>query len=181
MKLPLRCYGDPVLRKKAEPVAAITPEIIQLAHDMIETMMANNGVGLAAPQVGHSLRLYVFCDEILNEEGHAELGAPQVAINPVLSHPSKEMEESMEGCLSIPGIRVHVSRPRSIHIRYQNLEGKWIEQELAGFVARVNMHENDHLNGVLHIDRTSAEEKRQVASRLRAMEKKEMQKIEDKE
>ncbi len=176
MKLPLRCYGDPILRKKAEPVVSITPEIVQLAHDMIETMQASHGVGLAAPQVGHSLRLYVFCDEMEDAEGHSELGPPQVAINPVISHPSKEMEESMEGCLSIPGIRVHVSRPRSIHIRYQNLVGAWVEQELVGFIARVNMHENDHLNGVLHVDRAPSEEKKQIAIRLRKMEKMEMEK-----
>jgi peptide deformylase len=166
MKLKIHYYGDPVLRKKAQPIEAITPEIIQLAQDMIETMIQQNGVGLAGPQVGKLLRIYVFRDEVLNAKGHYELGPPHVAINPVLSAPSKETEEMLEGCLSIPGVHVRVSRPKKIHVRYQTLEGEIVEKELEGFLARVNMHENDHLNGTLHIDRASDKERKSIEAAL---------------
>lgn len=167
MKLPLTYYGNPILRKKALLIEKITPEIVQLAHDMIETMMIHNGVGIAAPQVGKSCRLYIFRNEWQNAQGDYELGAPEVVINPELSNPSKEMEEMVEGCLSIPGVQVKVKRPRKIHIRYQNLQGLWIEADLEGFLARVNMHENDHLNGVLHVDRADPKERGYVENALR--------------
>ena len=98
-KLKIHYYDDPVLRAKAKTIEEITPEIIQLAQDMVEAMIEYNGVGLAAPQIGELLRIYVFRDEWLNENGQYELGQPQVAINPVLSAPSKETETMLEGCL----------------------------------------------------------------------------------
>lgn len=171
MKLPICYYGNPILRKKARSVHEITPEIVQLSESMIETMIALNGVGLAAPQVGQLLRLYVFRDEQLDESGHYILGPPQVAINPLLSKPSEEFEEMVEGCLSIPGVHVKVMRPKKIHIVYLNLEGKHIEQELVGFLARVNMHENDHLNGVLHIDRASPKDRKACEPILQKIKK----------
>jgi len=166
MKLKIRYYGDPVLRTKAEPIAEITPEIVQLAHEMVAAMVEYNGVGLAAPQVGRLVRLFVFRDEWLNESGQYELGHPQVVINPVLSAPSKEIETMLEGCLSLPNLHVPVPRPKKIHIRYQNLEGEWIEKDLEHFLARVNMHENDHLNGVLHIDRASPKDRKAIEPAL---------------
>jgi len=169
MKLPVHYYGDPILRARAKPVAAITPEIVQLVHDMIETMMANNGVGIAAPQVGKSLRIYIFCNEWQNEKGEFQLGPPQVVINPTLTLPSKETDELVEGCLSLPGIRVKVKRPIKVHISYTNLQGERINADLEGFTARVNMHENDHLNGVLHIDRSDPKDRRQIEMALRNM------------
>lgn len=172
MKLSLRYYGDPVLRTKAQPIEEITSEIIELARDMIETMIESNGVGLAAPQIGKLLRIYVFRDETLHPEGHYVLGPPHVVINPVISQPSKETEESLEGCLSLPGLHVNVKRPKKIHIRYQNLEGEWVDQDLEGFIARVNMHENDHLNGVLHIDRASPHERKAAEPALQKIKKK---------
>lgn len=172
MKLPLHYFGDPILRTKAQEVVEITPEIVQLANDMIEAMIDHNGVGLAAPQIGKLIRLYVFRDEVLDEHGEYQLGPPHVVINPILSSPSEEMEEMVEGCLSIPNVQVPVLRPKQIHIRYQNLQGKVIEQVLNGFLARVNMHENDHLNGVLHIDRTSPEERRRVEPFLKRLKQK---------
>jgi peptide deformylase len=172
MRLPLRYYGDPILRAKAKPVENITPEIIQLAEDMIETMIACNGVGLAAPQIGQSIRLYVCRDEIKNFEGEYFLGEPKVMINPTLSNPSSETASEVEGCLSIPKVHLSVERPKKIHIRYQNLQGEFREEGFTDFFARVNMHENDHLNGVLHIDRASLEDRKKVETALREIKKK---------
>jgi peptide deformylase len=172
MKLRLHYYGDPVLRTKAKPIVEITPEIIQLSSNMIALMIEHNGVGLAGPQVGKLLRIYVFRDEWLNANGQYELGSPQVVINPVLSSPSKEMESMLEGCLSVPNLHIKVSRPKKIHIRYQNLEGEFIEQDLEGFIARVNMHENDHLNGVLHIDRASPKDRKALEPELQKIKQK---------
>jgi peptide deformylase len=172
MQLPLRYYGDPILRQKAQNIERITPEIIQLAQDMIETMIAHNGVGLAGPQVGQLLRIYVCRDEKKNFEGEYELGEPKVMINPILTNPSLETAAQLEGCLSIPGLHVNVERPQKIRIRYQTLEGTFAEEELSDFFARVNMHENDHLNGVLHFDRASPQDRKKAEPILRQIKKK---------
>ena len=172
MKLPIRYYGDSILRMKTELIAEITPEIVQLAHDMVDTMVAHNGVGLAGPQIGKLLRIYVFRDEWLNPSGHYELGHPQIVLNSTLSNPSKETEEMLEGCLSVPGLHVKVKRPKKIHIRFQTLEGEWIEKDLEDFLARVNMHENDHLNGVLHIDRASPKDRKAMEPILQKIKQK---------
>lgn len=171
MKLPLTYYGDPLLRQKGEEIGEITPEIVQLAHDMIETMRASNGVGIAAPQVGKSLRLFIICDEKVGPDGEILLGEPEVILNPTLTAPSQESASMVEGCLSIPGVRVEVVRPLKIQIRYQNLKGEWIEEEATDFRARVIMHENDHINGVLMIDRTSEKERRRIEPLLKKIKK----------
>lgn len=162
MKLNLRYYGDSILRKTALRIDEITPEIVQLSQDMIETMNDYQAVGLAAPQIGCLLRIYVFRDFHSISEDNYHFGPPEIAINPEISSPSKEMEEMVEGCLSLPDLHVTVKRPKKIHIRYQDIHGNWEESDLEGFIARVNMHENDHLNGVLHIDRTSSKERKAV-------------------
>ncbi len=168
MALPIVVYGDPVLRRKAALIEEITPEIEQLASDMIDTMMkANNGVGLAAPQVGRSLRLFVLRDEILDDSGDYVFSSPEVVINPVFSNPSKKMETALEGCLSLPKIEVEVARPSNIHVRYQTLKGEFVEEDLKDFRARVFMHENDHLNGTLIIDRISSNERNRLDPFLR--------------
>lgn len=139
----------------------ITPEIEQFVADMIETMMDENGsAGFAAPQLGRSLRIFVFRDEKL--EPFYSIGPPEVMINPKLTKPSKETETMLEGCMSVPGLRVSVERPKHVHVRYQNLKGEWIEEHVSDYRARKIMHENDHLNGVLHIDRTTKRERQQI-------------------
>lgn len=172
MKLRLRYYGHPDLRAKASPIQEITPEIVKLAQDMIETMIESNGVGIAGPQVGSRLRIFIRRFEGMNEKGEYFLGEPEVIINPVLSSPSKETAEMVEGCLSVPGIHVNVVRPKKIHLRYQNLKGEWIDEVVEDFMARVTMHENDHLNGVLHIDRASADERKRFDQQLREIKQK---------
>lgn len=171
-KLSLRYYGHPDLRVKAKHIAEITPEIVQLAHDMVETMIAHNGVGLAGPQVGKLLRIFIRRDEKMTPEGEYVLGEPQIILNPTLSNPSEETATMAEGCLSLPGLHVTVTRPKKIHLRYQNLQGEWLEEDLSDFLARVTMHENDHLNGVLHIDRAPPQERKELEDALRALKQK---------
>jgi peptide deformylase len=167
MKRPIYYYGHPVLRVKAKLIAKIDEEIIQLANDMIETMIHYNGIGLAAPQIGVSLRIFVIREEILNPDGNYSLGPNEVIINPVLSSPSKETETMLEGCLSLPKLHVEVSRPKKITVRYQNLKGEYLEETLDTFRGRMMMHENDHLNGVLTIDRMDPKERKKIDPFLR--------------
>jgi peptide deformylase len=171
-KLPLTYYDNPILKKRAIPIEKITPEIVQLAQDMIQTMIEADGVGLAAPQVGKSLRLFIIRDETMDAHGNYQLGPPEVLLNPVLSHPSPEKIPMVEGCLSLPGIHLEVFRPKSIHARYQNLKGDWIEEHLHNFRARVVMHENDHLNGVLTIDRIDKSERKTLTAQLQEIDQK---------
>jgi len=171
-KLQLRRYDDPILRKKAEPIERITPEIEQLAKDMIETMIAANGVGLAGPQIGHLLRIFIIRDERIDGTGGYILGEPEVIINPTLSNPSEEKVVMVEGCISLPGLYVEVIRPKTIHIRYMNLKGEWVEEVLDEFRARVTMHENDHINGVLMIDRMDKQTRKKIEPNLFAIKKK---------
>ncbi len=173
MKLPLHYYGDPILRKKGKAIDEITPEIVQLAHDMIETMLdLNNSIGLSANQVGKLLRIFVIREEFFHEDRTYSFGPSEVFINPVLSQPSKEVEEMQEGCMSLPKLYVPVVRPKKIHISYQNLKGETIEEDLEGFRARMLMHENDHINGVLTVDRMDPKERKKVEHALQAIKKK---------
>ena len=173
MILPLCYYDDPILRKKAQPIQEITPEIVMLSEDMIETMIdQHNGVGLAGPQVGKLLRIFIIRDEFVLPDGKWDFGPPEVMINPQLSEPTPETAVMSEGCLSIPGIHMDVTRPAGMKIRYQKLNGEWVEEAVSKFRARVIMHENDHLNGVLFIDRLTPEERARVAPQLRAVKQK---------
>jgi peptide deformylase len=172
MKLPLRYFGHSALRIKASSIQIITPDIIQLAADMIETMVSTNAVGIAGPQVGRLLRIFIMRDETITPHGDYVFGPPEVIINPVLSLADKESTNMVEGCLSIPGIHLPVTRPQKIHISYQNLKGETREEDLEGFRARVAMHENDHLNGVLFIDRLDSSERKRIEPYLRAIKQK---------
>jgi len=160
-------FGDPILRKKASPVTQLTDEMKQLAGEMIEKMIASNGVGLAAPQIGRSLRFFVLQDEKPSPSDKIEFYPPEVIINPIFSNPSKETQTAFEGCLSLPKVQIEVERPLKIDVRYTNLQGKEIQERLEGFRARVFMHENDHLNGTLIIDRASDKARKQVDPLLR--------------
>lgn len=173
MILPLCYYDDPILRKKALKIEAITPEIRQLAADMIETMIhQNNGVGIAGPQVGKLLRIFIIRDEFTGSDGRWQFGPAEVMINPEISKPTPEQVAMSEGCLSIPGIHADVVRPAGLYIRYQNLDGQIVEEIVTGFRARVIMHENDHLNGVLFIDRLPKDLRARIDPQLRAVKQK---------
>lgn len=171
MKLALCYYGNPILRKKAQAVAEVTPEIKALAANLIQTMQESNGVGLAAPQVGYSLRLFVIQEITMGPDGEVTAKPPEVILNPTFSKPGRELETMQEGCLSLPGLYLDVERPTSIDVRYQTLEGDWKEEHLVGFRARVFMHENDHINGVLFFDRLPAAERKQLHSVLQEIKK----------
>ncbi|NGX46538.1 MAG: Peptide deformylase [Chlamydiae bacterium] len=167
----LRIYGDPVLREKSSPIEAITEEVKQLAREMIEFGDDNNGIGLSAIQFGIPIRLFVLRNYIIMPDGTWTASSPQVFINPKIRSVSKETEIDDEGCMSIPGIRVEVERPVKIKIEATDLSGETFVEEIEGLNARVRLHENDHLNGVLTVDRTSPKEKKRVETQLRALKK----------
>ncbi|MGQ0563357.1 MAG: peptide deformylase [Gemmatimonadota bacterium] len=145
-RLEVRLLGDAVLRKKAEPVIAITPELRQLVADMFETMYAEEGVGLAAPQVGIS-------DRVIVVDPHSEETEPFALINPEILEASKETEKGEEGCLSIPGLRDLVERPLRVRVRGLSENGEVREFDAEGLLARILQHEVDHLDGILFFDR----------------------------
>ena len=142
--LKVRRYGDPVLRRKATAVETVTPEVRRLVDDMIDTMYDEVGIGLAAPQVGISLRLLVVGDE----EGR---GA-QALVNPAITAQGGTVTAE-EGCLSLPGIFAQVTRSEWVTLEAQDLDGRPIAITARGLRARVFQHEIDHLDGVLFIDR----------------------------
>ena len=142
--LKVRRYGDPVLRRSAALVEAVTPEVRRLASDMIETMYDEVGIGLAAPQVGVSTRLMVVGDE----EGRGV----QVLVNPAISAQGGKVTAE-EGCLSLPGVFAQVTRSEWVTLEAQDLEGRPVAVTARGLRARVFQHEIDHLDGVLFIDR----------------------------
>ncbi len=178
MRLKLRYWDDPILRKRCEPIREVTEEIKQLARDLIETVDKGNGVGLSAPQVGYSLRLFILRDYILTEDGRWAMGEPKVYINPKLSSPGTNFLVEAEGCLSFPGLRVNVARPDSITVDALDINGQPFHEEIIGVDevsahnARVRMHENDHINGVLFIDRADINTRRKIEPALREIKKK---------
>jgi peptide deformylase len=160
MLLPIRTLGDPVLREPAKPVEQFDRTLRRLAKDMTETMYHAPGVGLAAPQVGVSLRLYVFDD---GERG------PSFLANPELYDADGEVTEE-EGCLSIPGPYHPTPRFRTIRCRGVDLKGNPIEVLGEGLLARIVQHETDHLAGTLYIDRLDDAGRRAVLAELRRIE-----------
>lgn len=161
--LPIRIYPDPVLRVRCPEVEAFDSDLAKLAADMVETMHAAPGVGLAAPQVGVELRLAVV-DTTVGEET-SEL---HVLVNPeIVEDAGREVEE--EGCLSIPEITEKVSRPERIRVRARNVEGDALELEAEGLLARAICHEIDHLNGVLFVDHLTGLRRERVKRQLRRL------------
>jgi peptide deformylase len=173
MILPIRIYGDPVLREETTPVAEVTPELKQLAADMIETMRGADGVGLAAPQIGHTERLFVVdVTAMLEREppgGGPYPPQPMIFVNPEIVWESEEETSFEEGCLSIPDVRETVWRPARVRLQYLDLDGQAQELEAAGVLARVIQHEYDHLEGVLFLDHLTAFRRRMLQRRLRAI------------
>ncbi len=167
-------YGNPTLRMKAKKIEKIDSSVKHLAEDMIQVMQAEDGIGLAAPQVDESIAMLVVDHSLIEENG-----VPTAYLNPeILSAEGETVME--EGCLSIPDIREEVKRPESIQLRYQNIQGELLEQQFAGMSARVLQHEIDHLNGVLFVDRISSVKKRLLNKKLKQIaveEKEEMAKV----
>lgn len=172
MKLPIRYYGDPVLRKKCAPIEEITPEIRKLAQDMIETLDKLNAQGLAACQVGHSIRMFVLRNYVENPDGSWSVSDPVVFINPKIISHSKETIKDREGCMSIPGLRGVVERPLKATVEALDLDGKVFVEDSEGYNARCRFHENDHINGVLYVDRLDVHERKRLEPYLQAIKKK---------
>ncbi|MCS7087891.1 MAG: peptide deformylase [Thermoflexales bacterium] len=154
MNRPIRKIGDPVLRRKAKKVEKITKETQRLIDDMVETMRAADGIGLAAPQVGVSQRIAVV--EIEADENVPGSGKLYVLINPEIVARSEEEQVGVEGCLSIPGWQGEVARPARITVRALDRNGQRYRLEAEGLLARVILHEIDHLDGILFLDRLTA-------------------------
>ncbi|MDG3008065.1 peptide deformylase [Paludisphaera mucosa] len=146
--------GHPALRTPAEAVAfPLSDEVRTLVDDMLATMREADGVGIAAPQVYRSLRIFIVAPRPNPRYPDAIEETPIVAINPEIVERSDEREKGWEGCLSIPGIRAEVPRNRWIVVRYQDLQGDHIVRKLEDFVARIFQHEDDHLHGLVFLDR----------------------------
>ena len=178
MVLPIYAYGQSVLRERAAEVEADSPELQALIDDMVETMHAASGVGLAAPQVGRSLRLFVadlspYADELAEAHGGEVpvwARAPLVFINPELALDEGSGEVEMEeGCLSIPDLREAVWRPDGLVVRYLDRHFQPQELPAVGQLARVIQHEADHLDGVLYLDHLSPLRRRLLSRRLKAI------------
>lgn len=166
MILPIYLYGQPVLRKEAEDVPVDFPELKQLVDDMFDTLTVAEGCGLAAPQVGKSLRLFVVDGTELKEEYPECANFKQAFINPDIIEESEEKVLYSEGCLSLPGISENVLRPKRVLVRYQDLEGKEHEEWLDGFNSRIFQHEYDHIEGNVFTDRISPIRRQFVKSKL---------------
>ncbi len=147
----IQTYGKDVLRRKTVEITTIDQSIRDMVSNMFETMYAAEGIGLAAPQIGESIRLFIIDLSPMDEsEGK------RVFINPEIYAYSDEQDEYEEGCLSIPTIREIVTRPTGIKIKYQNLDGEHIDTEVDEFLARVIQHEYDHLEQTLFVDHLSS-------------------------
>jgi len=180
MKLPILRYGDPALRAKGKRIDKINDHIRELALNMIETMHAANGVGLAAQQVGEAFQLTLLdISQVEDRPSTMKLNGrdvdprkemPLVLINPEIEL-GDETEIGAEGCLSFPEISGEIERAKLVAIRAQNLQGDKTEIEAVGFLARAIQHEVDHLNGILFIDRMSSAAKVALSSRLKRLQK----------
>jgi peptide deformylase len=180
MKLEIVQYGDLVLRAKGKWIEKIDDRVRELAQNMIETMHAANGVGLAAQQVGEPIQLTVLdVSQVEDRPTTMKLNGqnvdPTTVMPLVLINPEVELrgetESGTEGCLSFPEITGEIDRAISIRVGAQNLKGEPVEIETSGFLARAIQHEVDHLNGILFIDRMSSAAKTSLASRLKRLQK----------
>jgi peptide deformylase len=180
MILSILQYGDPILRAKGKRIDEIDDRIRELAANMIETMHAAHGVGLAAQQIGEALQLTVLDISAVEDrpstlkldgkEADPKSAMPLVLINPEIELHG-ETEIGVEGCLSFPEITGDIERAQSVIVRAQSLEGQVIQIEAGRFLARAIQHEHDHLNGILFIDRMKSAAKAALSSRLKRLQK----------
>lgn len=163
MVLKVNKLGDEVLRNKSVPVEAVTDEIKQLCEDMFETMIEHDGVGLAAPQIGKNIRLFVVI---------ADDDVRRVFINPQIIKTSAETGEYDEGCLSIPNVYETIVRPVAVTVQALNERGRPFTLEADGLLARIIQHENDHLDGILYIDRGDPDFKTKTENKFKKLREK---------
>jgi peptide deformylase len=175
MILPIIAYGDPLLKKESEEITADYPSLDLLVENMFETMYQAKGVGLAAPQVGLNIRLFIvdgapFAEEEGDEPDPRAVGMEtfkKVFINPVIEEESGEVWAFQEGCLSIPKIRENVHRKSDVLLSYY--DEKWVfhEERFSGYAARIIQHEYDHIEGILFTDRLNPLKKKLVQKKLK--------------
>lgn len=170
--LPIYVAPHPVLKKPAAPVAEVTDEIRALIKDMFETMYATRGIGLAAPQIGRSVRVLVM--DVEQGSGRADEddappvpGKPIAVVNPKVVWASEELNSYEEGCLSIPGQYAEIARPEKVRVKYLDENGRPQEMEADGLLATCVQHEIDHLDGVLFVDRLSALKRDMILRKLK--------------
>ena len=170
MILPIYIYGHPVLRKEAQDIDASYPDLEQLIANMWETLDASGGIGLAAPQIGKSIRLSVINLDELSEDLPEYKGFKKVYINPHIVDSDKDnTDTSEEGCLSLPGIHEKVVRPKRIRVQWQDELWQQHDEWIEGYLARVMQHEFDHLDAHLFIDHISPLRKQLIKNKLKAM------------
>lgn len=167
MILPVYLYGHPVIRKVAEPIDATYPDLAKLIADMYETMYASDGIGLAAPQIGRSIRLVVVDVDVLRDSYPELADVKMTIINPVLEvlEDGKKCS-SEEGCLSVPGVHESVTRIEKIRLRWQDENFVEHDEVIEGYLARVIQHECDHLEGKVFIDHISPIRKQLIKGKV---------------
>lgn len=169
MIYPVTVFGDPVLRKTAEPITADFENLEGFIQNMFETMYNSEGIGLAAPQVGLSIRIFVL--DTTHEEEDEPAGIKKAFINPVIIEKFGEPWAMNEGCLSVPEIKEDVVRPESVKIKYVDENFVEHEEVFNGLTARVIQHEYDHLEGIMFVDYLNPLKKRILKSKLTAISK----------
>jgi peptide deformylase len=180
MRLPIVKYGNPILRAQGKHIEQVDERTRSLAADMLETMQAANGIGLAAQQVGAALQLTVLdVSQVEDRPSTMKLNGKEVnpaeAMPLVLLNPKIRLDEEVssgnEGCLSFPDITAEIDRAVSVRVEAETLEGETVRIEAAGLLARALQHEVDHLNGILFIDRMSSVAKASLSSRLKRLQR----------
>lgn len=182
MILPIVAYGDPVLKKEAEEIEESYPDLKKLVDDMFESMYEASGVGLAAPQIGKAIRLFIadgspFAEEDLEEDEEPDIRAKgienfkQVFINPIIEEEFGEEWAFKEGCLSIPKVREDVVRKEKIRITYYDENWNFKDEIYDGYAARIIQHEYDHIEGVLFTDHLSSIKKKLISKKLQNISK----------
>ena len=166
MILPIYLYGQPVLRRETEEISKDYPELKQLVSDMFETLTQADGCGLAAPQIGKSIRLFVVDGSELGEDYPDCVNFKKAFINPEIVEESEETAVYSEGCLSLPGISENVVRPKTIVVNYFDEDFNEHEEEFTGFQARIIEHEYDHLEGNVFTDKISPIRRQFVKGKL---------------
>lgn len=164
--LKIKIYGNPVLRRMSEEVESIDDDIRKFVDDMFDTMYAADGVGLAAPQVGISKRIFII--DVSEVDGEPQ--EPMAFINPKIIWKSDRTNIIEEGCLSIPGIREDVKRSEEVEVEALNEKGEPVHYKAKGLFARAILHENDHLNGVLFVDYLGSVRRMMIKDRLAELE-----------
>lgn len=171
MILPIYIYGNPVLRKQAQDITPDYPDLQALIENMFETLTESDGIGLAAPQIGLDIRLVVIDLDVLSEDFPEYKDFKKVYINPhIVEYDTDGLKETMEeGCLSLPGIHENVTRPKRIHVTYQDADFNMHDEWVDGYLARVMQHEFDHLDGTMFVDRLSPMRKQLIRNKLKSL------------